>query len=177
MAYNSTINLGLPAIPEPADPKSFGDFLRVYNALRILSITVDSYTGAKGQDPQYYAQTPPAASILSQNSLRMYAKFGVAITAGQAVYLYDVAGVTTVGLASALTTAKPMRGWCSTTTAADSYGEVMLGGLMPLTGLVLGATYYLSNTAGGISIGPGTTSQKVGFAVDTTHLFVQPQLI
>lgn len=40
----STINLGLPAVPETTDPKLFQELVRVYNAIKILAQGVDVYT-------------------------------------------------------------------------------------------------------------------------------------
>lgn len=180
MAYKSSINTGLPNIPDPPDPKFFGEFARIYNAIRNLTIAVDAYTGALGADPEYYDQTPPTSSLLSQNSLRIYAKAGVDISYGKMIHLYDVAGVLTMELASAVDVTKPMHGWCSTPggVLTGEWGEVRLGGLCTsFNSLICGQTYYLSNTAGSISTTPGTSSQKIGFGLGPTSLFVQPQLI
>lgn len=40
----STINLGLPAVPETNDPKLFQELVRVYNAIKILAQGIDVYT-------------------------------------------------------------------------------------------------------------------------------------
>lgn len=182
MAYRSSVNTGLPNIPDPPDPAFFPEFTRLYNAIRNLTIALDSYTGALPAETQYYDQTPPSASILTQNSMRLYVKFGVAIAYGQVVHLYNNAGVLTAELASAVNATKPMHGWCSIAGAAGAFGEVMLGGLCSAIGtvgspLVPGATYFLGNTAGTIAPTAGTSSQKIGYALAINRLFVQPQLI
>jgi hypothetical protein len=41
---SSTINLGLAAIPEIQEPKSFYEFVKVYNAIKILAQFIDTYT-------------------------------------------------------------------------------------------------------------------------------------
>ena len=41
---SSTINLGLPEIPETKDPEMFQEFLRLYNAIKLLSQFTDLYT-------------------------------------------------------------------------------------------------------------------------------------
>lgn len=178
MPYKSTINTGLPNIPDPPDPTFFPEFTRIYNAIRNLTLAVDSYTGALAAEPANYSQTPPSSSILTQNSMRLYVVFGVTITYGQVVHLYNNAGVLTAELASAATAAKPMHGWCSIPANAGAFGEVMLGGLCSaIGGLTPGATYFLGNTAGTIAPTVGTSSQKIGFALAANRLFVQPQLI
>lgn len=40
----STLNLGLSAVPEVNDPKLFPEFVRIYNALKLLSVGLDGYT-------------------------------------------------------------------------------------------------------------------------------------
>ena len=182
MAYKSSVNSGLPNIPDPPDPAFFPEFTRVYNAIRNLTIALDTYTGALAAEPQFYSQTLPAASILTQNTQRLYVKFGAAITYGQVVHLYNVSGVLTAELASAATSAKPMHGWCSIGAVAGAFGEVMLGGLCTAIGTIAfpltpGATYYLGNTAGTIAPTAGVSSQKIGYALAIDRLFVQPQLI
>lgn len=41
----SSVNLGLPAVPETTDSKLFQELVRVYNAIRILAQGLDDYTG------------------------------------------------------------------------------------------------------------------------------------
>lgn len=41
---SSTINLGLPDIPEIKDPQMFQEFLRLYNAIKLLAQYTDIYT-------------------------------------------------------------------------------------------------------------------------------------
>lgn len=45
ISAQSTVNLGLPAVPESTDPKLFQELVRVYNAIRILAQGLDEYTG------------------------------------------------------------------------------------------------------------------------------------
>ena len=178
MPYKSSINTGLPNIPDPPDPLFFPEFARVYNAIRNLTLAVDTYTGAMPAEAANYNATPPTSTILTQNGMRLYVQFGVAIAYGQAVHLYNNSGVLNAELATAVSAAKPMHGWCSIAGSAGGWGEVMLGGLCTaVSSLTPGATYYLSNTAGGISATAGTSSQKIGYALATNRLFVQPQLI
>ena len=178
MTYKASVATGLPNIADPPDPSFFPEFTRVYNAIRTITIALDTYTGALPAEPQYYNQTPASSSIRNQNLLRLYVNFGVAIAVGQTVNLYDVAGVPTARLADATAAGKPMHGFCSIAAGAGSYGEIMLGGLLAgFTGLVTGTTYYQSNTPGSMGVGAGTIVQRVGFAVAPTMIFVQPTLV
>lgn len=177
MAFKSSVNLGLPNIAEPPDIAFFGEFTRVYNAIRNLAIALDAYTGTLAADASLYTVTGSSA-ILLQNLTRLYVPFGVAIAAGQVVHLYNNAGVLTAELATAVAGVKPMHGWCSIAAGAGAYGEVMLQGKCDLIGgLTPGATYYLADAAGAISNAPGTTTQRIGFALDAASLFVNPTLV
>ena len=179
MSYKSSINTGLPNIPDPPDPAFFAEFARVYNAIRNLTIAIDSYTGSLAQESQYYSQTAAPTTVLQQNVLRFYVLFSESISYGQVVNLWNNAGTCNARLASA-SASKPMHAWCSTagTITAGNYGEVMLGGLCTaIAGLTPGTTYYLGNTAGSIATTAGTLSQKIGYALAPTYLFVKPDLI
>lgn len=180
MAYKSSINTGLPNLPDPPDPKFFPEFARIYNAIRNLTIALDSYTGAMQAEKQYMNQVPLTSSVLAQNMVRVYVLFPAAVTYGQTVNLYNVAGVLNAQLSNSSAAGKPIHGWCSVVAgvAAGAYGEVMLGGLCTaIGGLTPGATYYAGNTPGTIAPTAGTVSQRVGFALSSTSIFMQPQLI
>ena len=180
MAFKSTLNTGLPNIPDPPDPAFMAEFIIIYNAIRNIAIALDSYTGAIGQDAAYYSQTTPAKSILTQNSHRLYVQFGATVTAGQTVHLYNSSGVLNAEPANATTGTKPCHGWCSVGGIAGSWGEVILGGLWSGTftpALIPGTTYYQSNTDGTIGTSAGTSVQRIGFALSTTDLFMNPALV
>lgn len=177
MSFKCSVNLGLPAISEPPDPAFFGEFTRVYNAIRNLALALDQYTGILPADAAYYSATG-ISGVLSQNLTRIYVPFGVAIAAGQVVHLYNVAGVLTAELATAVAGVKPMHGWCSIGAGIGAYGEVMLSGKCDLIGgLTPGTTYYLADAAGSISNAAGTTTQRIGFALGASSLFVNPTLV
>jgi hypothetical protein len=178
MGYRSSINTGLPNIPDPPDPAFFAEFQRLYNAIRNLTLAIDSYTGAIAADSSVYSQTPISSSILSQNLLRVYCPFGVTLAFGQMVNLYSNAGVLTARLAAANVAGLPAHGWCSIPATAGSYGEVMLGGLCRgVSGLTPGITYYLGNTPGTIAASAGTVSQKIGYGLGASSLFFNPALV
>lgn len=182
MSYKSSINTGLPNIPESPDPKFFSEFSRIYNAIRNLALALDSYTGALKEDPENYASITPSQSLLSQRGLRLYGKASQPITYGEMISLHnDGSGQVVFRLSCALSADfRPMHGWCSTPDgiAAEASGEIMLGGLCDLfAGLTPGSTYYLGNSYGNISGTAGQVSQKLGYALNTSCIFFQPQLI
>ena len=179
MPYKSTINTGLPNIPEPPDPAFFAEFARVYNAIRNLTVAVDAYTGALAAEPQYFSATPITSTVLTQNGQRVYVLFTEAAGYGQIINLYNNAGALGARLSNA-SAAKPGHAWCSTAggVAINSWGEVMLGGLSTaFAGLTPGATYYLGNTAGAIAPTVGTLAQKLGYALGSNLLFFRPDNI
>lgn len=180
MSYKSSINTGLPNIPDPPDPLFFAEFTRVYNAIRNLTLAVDAYTGSLAADPSYYSQTPATQTILSQNTQRLYVLFSDTATYGQTINLYNNAGVLNARLSNASAAGKPVHAWCSTAGGVTSgnWGEVMLGGLCTaISGLTIGQTYYAGNTAGTIAPTAGTVSQKIGYAIGATLLIFKPDLI
>ena len=179
MSYKSTINTGLPNIPDPPDPAFFPEFTRVYNAIRNLTIAIDAYTGSLAADPTYYNATPISTTVLTQNLQRVYVQFTDTIAYGQIVNLYNNGGALGARLSSA-STSSPAHAWCSTAGGVTSgnWGEVMIGGLCSaISSLTPGATYYLGNTSGAIAPTAGTLSQKIGFALGTNLLFFKPDLI
>ena len=180
MPFKSTINSGLPNIPDPPDPKFFAEFARIYNAVRNIQIAVDSYTGALAADPENYSQTPPTATILLQNTNRLYVKFSENVSYGQMVNLHNVAGVLNARLAKASTGGFQAHAWCSTVVGvtAGNYAEVMLGGLCTaISGLTPAQTYYLGNTAGTIAPSTGTVTQILGYALTANNLYFKPTLL
>lgn len=64
-------------------------------------------------------------------------------------------------------------GFALSTAAAGANVSITTAGVVSsLTGLTPFSPYYLADTAGTISITPGTITRKVGIATDTTHLTV-----
>ena len=180
MSYKSSINTGLPNIPDPPDMRFFSEFARVYNAIRNLTIAVDAYTGALAQDPEFYDETPPTQTILQQNTNRLYVQFSEAVSYGQIVNLHNVSGTLNARLASASAAGKQGHAWCSTVggAAIGAFAEIMLGGLCTaISGLTPGQSYFLGNTPGTIAPTAGTVTQLVGFALRSNNLYFKPTLL
>ena len=180
MAYKSTINTGLPNSPEPPDPAFFPEFVRLYNAIRNLTIAIDKYTGSLPVDVANFSATSFTDTILVQNLHRVYVQFSEAASYGQMVNLANVSGRVQARLANATVAGKHIHAWCSTAGGVliNGWGEVMIGGLCTAVGsLTPGATYYAGNTAGTVAPSAGTISQKIGYALDANSLIFKPDLI
>ena len=178
-------NLGLSILPEldqKDNPEIFSELLRIRNALRALQSALDVYTGALSEETTYWSQTSYSQSIRVQKISRIYCITSEAISYGQLVNLYDVAGVTTARKADATDASKPCRAYCNATVASGAYGEFILFGYLPTTGAVAGTTYYLDKVAGLIVATapvppPGTVVvQRIGFGLDATSIWFNPDL-
>lgn len=65
-------------------------------------------------------------------------------------------------------------GFADENITSGGTGLVNLGGVKNnLTGLVVGTTYYLSDTPGEIATSAGTNSKKVGMGISTTELLIK----
>lgn len=179
-----SMDLGLAFIPETANPIIFQELYVVYNAIKILAATLDSYTGVLTPDEELWP-TVGTNNIFSQNANRIYVPFSETVTAGQLVTLYNNAGQLTAKLCGGVTWAGDCRGYMSlaNTVSPGNYGQVTLFGLHPLvSGLTPGTIYYSSNTTAGsitstVPISSGENKQPIGFALSTGQLFFNPTLV
>lgn len=65
-------------------------------------------------------------------------------------------------------------GFAKTTVLSGASVSVqIIGAFTGLTGLTVGSTYYLSNTAGAISTSAGTVSKKIGLSDSTTSIIIK----
>lgn len=120
---------------------------------------------------------PPQAA--SSANVDFTATAGVAFAAGEGGYVSDGSGALNAGqmykwdadLAYASET--PETGIAVTAIAAGASGLFRTNGkITGLAGLIPGALYYISGTAGAISLTPGTFSRQIGQAESTTVLIV-----
>jgi len=172
-------NLGLSISPEfdqKKYPEIWADLVRVRNSIRALQSALDAYTGQTPINPVDYSSTAQSSSLLLQSQAKVYVPASVAISPGQMVNLFDSAGVLTARLADAATP-NYVRGFASISAAVGigDYLEVtLLGADFYVTGLTIGAVYYLQDTPGALGTTPGTNTQAVGYALDTTNLWFAP---
>ena len=173
--------LGVASTPEFSQseyPSIYIDALRMRQALKNLQSILDNYTGALGEEPNYWGQVAPASWNRIANLNRTYAQASEAIASGAVVNFYNNAGVLGVRNANATAAGKPVHAWSTGAVASGAYGEFIIQGVCYLiTGLTIGATYYASNTNGLIAATPGTISQKVGYALGTSTLVFNPDLV
>ena len=88
MAFNSLINLPIPAFPDAGlDAKTAIAMAPLYQALRVFHISVSQLTGAWQPDPAEYISITPQVSLIGGATRRFYKQANVAITAGQLVSL------------------------------------------------------------------------------------------
>lgn len=101
-----------------------------------------------------------------------------AIAAGDIVHIHDSSGAK-VRKADATTSGKPAVGFAQSAIANGASGTVTFEGVLTgLSGLTIGAAYYLGTTAGTITATPPTGSgnivQKIGTAISATELSFEP---
>lgn len=104
-----------------------------------------------------------------------------AISAGDVVNIHDSSGAK-VRKADATTSSKSAVGFAPSAIASSATGTIQFEGTITgLSGLTIGATYYLATTAGGITTTPPTGSgqvvQKIGVALSATELSFEPGTI
>jgi hypothetical protein len=179
MTFSSSLNLGLPLVPDTTDPVLFSELARIYNAIRGLqmgysSLIGDNATPIEGEPPG------PAETIMSQNLNKFYAYAGVPLDPGMLGFVYKDAGKLTVEKATA-NSSGPKQAVCiftgTTPITTGAIGTfIALQGLCTVgyVGLVTGTQYYLSaTTPGGIEsvkpVSPHIT-QQIGFAFSETEL-------
>ena len=184
MVQKLSMNLGLAQIPETQDQKLFGELYKVYNAIKNLAATVDTYTGALQQDQELWSILSPTDTIHSQNTNRLYVEYSEDVGLGEFVTLWNDAGTLKAKKAGGVVWAGDCRGYCSVGggVTAGNFGEVILFGLHPLVaGATPGTLYYISNTTAG-TITPtkpatsGNTIQPIGYALAYNILFFNPSL-
>lgn len=176
MARSLPFNLGLTVIPENSDPKDSLEFYKIYNAINGLASALDAYTMPVARDEGDWSILAPWQTILWQNTCRMYCYFSQTVSAGAMVNIYNNAGNPAARLANAATP-QYCRGYAPAAVTAGEYGEIILKGVARISGLTPGTLYYLWNTGGQISATAGTNVQKIGIALDSTTLLIDPEIV
>lgn len=114
------------------------------------------------------------AFLREQSIGRLYLQCTENIAVGAAVNIFTSGGVAKIQNASSADATKPAHGFMTSDVArvTDDYCEVTpwTGLNLLLTGLTKGASYYLSDTPGEIDSTPGTVTQFMGIALETTCL-------
>lgn len=179
-------DLGLSTFPEISKdkyPDVFNDLISIRLAIRTLQTALDRYTGALGEDPNYWANATPNQFVLLQNISRVYCQANANITYGQMVHFTNTAGTLRAELSDATDITKPARAFCSIIGGilSGNFGEFILIGInSAYVGLTPGLEYYAAIVPGSLtSVIPVTTGnliQKVGYALSPTQLYHHPSL-
>lgn len=102
------------------------------------------------------------------------------IVLGAAVNLYNNAGVIAARNADSSVSTKMCHGFAPLPIAINTFGGINLGGqlILGMSGLTVGANYWLAPSSGGIQTIPDTAAghieQFVGIALDATSLYIKP---
>lgn len=179
----SSINLGVGTFPEfdqSKYPELYVDSMRIRQALINLQTAVDRYTGAVPLDSKLQGASSNLNSLQIGNIARLYVLASENLSYGQMINFHNVSGVMKARKAYAVTLPTLCRGVCTSKTsiAIGEYAEVaLIGAVAGLSGLTPASLYYLSDSAGYISLTPGTVSQPVGYAISESELYINPQII
>jgi len=102
-----------------------------------------------------------------------------ALTANDVINIYDDSGTVKVRKADATDATMPVHGYVKDNVTMGSDATVYLDGPLPGTGLTVGSSYFLSETAGLVTTTPPTTSgsvwQRVGVAISATQIEFEPE--
>ena len=160
-SFRASIDTGLPQLPSSTVPELHRELIKIYDAFKKVQTGIDSLNRDLGS-------------------------YNVDTTYGQIVNVIDTSGAAHIRLASAAAgTIYPAYGFCPTPEGVLTgvSGEVQYIGLIQgLSGLTIGAIYYLSDTVpGGITsskpVGAGKIVQPIGIATSSTCLFFNPTLL
>jgi len=179
-SYSTSTGLSIsPEFDQKKYPEIWADLVRIRNGIRSLQAALDTYTGQSIITPTDYESISQSQSLLLQSQAKVYVPTSVAVSPGQFINLYDSTGALTARLADA-TAPHYAHGFASISVAAapgDYISVTLFGADFYVAGLTLGATYYLSNTPGAAGAAPGTNTQALGYALDTTNLWFAPAII
>lgn len=170
-----SFNLGLATLPETKS-QDFNEFLRLYNAIKLVAAKLDSYTG---HTPVVAGEEKPLQETLTigQQTI-LYLPCNSSITAGSlctTTQVGDETRVRTVGFG----VAGIARMIALQDAEIGDIGKFMLFGLVSFdeASLVAGEVYY--NVGSGYLNNKSATTdywtkQAVGFAITKNHLWFQP---
>lgn len=179
MSQEFSTNLGLDAVPILQEGEALSDLYRLYNAVKILAIALDSAAGIIGKPKTDWSFAGNSALRL-QNLTRVYYLFSETVPAGNLVSFWNNAGTTNVRKAGGAALIGGLaHGFVLGDVLAGEYGEVFLGGVnSAIAGLTPGVTYDLSTTTAGLITASASSPNKqtVGFALTANSLWFSPTL-
>lgn len=178
--YSSSVNFNIPStIPENTPEGMKGIMNDILTWFQGIIKALVNNCGIGPQLPSQwaaYAQTP-GSTFLAANMGRMYAIALEPIQQGALVNFVLDSGLLKAQNANATNNAKMCNAYCSTPggLVAGAPGEFIQGrGSIAITGLTVGAKYYLSRVNGLVTasapVAAGNIEQYVGFAAQTNLL-------
>lgn len=179
--YNAPIDFRITRNPPGGivDPVVNQCLTDVYDFASATIATLITYCGVGTYDVVYWPllATDPGQLLFEGNLNKVYCIANVAITAGQYINLFNVAGVLQARLATGAAIGTQADGYCNADVAIGAVGEFIMsrGNNNHRTGLVVGQRYWLNvATPGSIRttapIAAGNVEQYLGIAVSTTEL-------
>lgn len=163
----------------PVVANSAGRFPEIYLSPGV-SYKLDMQTSAGVSLSGYPAdniQAVPSAS----GSTDITGTVGIAIAAGQSVYLSDGSGGQTAGqwfktdATNTYSSTLPDVGMAPAAIAINTSGTIRISGQVTgLSGLVAGTSYYLSSTPGAVTSTAPSNSRFIGVADTTSSMVITP---
>lgn len=174
---SSLVNTGLPQFPEGVPPELFSAFLQVYQGVGNLQQAISQFAGVDSMPTDWWSQLTIDDTFFDGNLNRLIVTANENINLGQAVSPILVAGTLQVRLANATDNTR----WCSGfsitpgTIIAGSKIEIKTRGVISgVTGMTIGARYWLSTVSGFIQnippVAAGNIEQVVGWAAAGSRL-------
>ena len=167
---SASVNLGISSIPDVDNQEIYQALLPVHSAIRNVMYALDAYTGNLLITPDEYSQINATGQIQLQKTAVFYVKLTEAVAVGNMINIWNSGGAR--GRKSVSATQR-IHGYALASGAIGDTIPICLFGLCSLIGgLTPGADYYASTTPGQITA--SVTSQRIGFALDATHLWFTP---
>lgn len=182
LQYSAPVDFRIAQTPPDDIPPEYRvAFSQIYNSIQqIIRALVDN-AGIGPQPLNKWSELAGSpTTLLAGNLNRLYVLASEDIIYGAAVSLFDNAGVLEVRNANASNVSKLARGFCTTLDGIlnGTVGEIQLhSGVVNISGLTVGAPYFLSATDGLITssipsiLNLGIATQFVGIAITTSALF------
>jgi len=162
-----------------ADELLIEDSENTYNKKAVLASVLKTYIGAGGIANVVEDTTPQLGGDLDLNSKGITEEFqaGEILVDGDLCFL-ETDGKMWKADASVDTTSSQLLGMCKDALAADATGTFLLFGKYTMSGLTAGSLYFVSLTAGAVTLTRPTASTEivriVGTALSTTVLYFTP---
>lgn len=174
------LQIGLPQFPDGVPAELQQPFLQVFNAIHNLSRFLSQFAGVDPQPEDYWNQLTLDDTLFAQNMNRVYLKCNEDIPFGAIVSPIAVGAELQMRLANATNNTRWAAGICSTVGGklTGQFAEFMLGcGLVSgISGMVLGARYWLHTTNGQIvnvaPVAAGNIEQFLGWAISSNRLLM-----